>query len=191
MLSCGHRSTPRCSAGDKPELVHPAAAEELAALGHGSTLQYVAEAAGAVLRQTGLLPHVNAGVMGEADLLRLRSVSASQARAADVPLSQGATMIGDGAAGLLGGHRSIGKGAAGIADEADLLPREEALPPRRVWQVASGLMATYRMSVTVWGGGRVVHVLACRAGPSWRSGCVLFKAAASEALAPPSLLDIR
>jgi len=49
-------------------------------MGHGSTLDYVAQAAGAVLAATGLLPHVNAGVMGEADLLRLRRVSASQAR---------------------------------------------------------------------------------------------------------------
>lgn len=108
--------------------MHPAAAAELAALGHGSTLQYVAEAAGAVLRQTGLLPHVNAGVMGLADLLRLRSVSASQACVADGLLSQGATMIGNGAAGLFGSHRSIGKGAMGIAKEADLLSREDPLP---------------------------------------------------------------
>lgn len=67
--------------GDKPEAVHPAAAAELADMGHGSTLEYVAEAAGAVLAQTGLLPHVNAGVASETDLARLRRVSASQARA--------------------------------------------------------------------------------------------------------------
>ncbi|KAK9832553.1 hypothetical protein WJX81_008558 [Elliptochloris bilobata] len=64
--------------GDKPEAVHPAAAAELIDMGHVSTLDYVTEAAGAVLAQTGLLPHVNAGVLSEADLLRLRHVSASQ-----------------------------------------------------------------------------------------------------------------
>ncbi len=67
-------------AGDKPEAAHAVAAAELATMGHGSTLEYVAQAAGAVLAATGLLPHVNAGVMGEADLLRLRRVSASQVR---------------------------------------------------------------------------------------------------------------
>ena len=61
--------------------MHPAAAAELADLGHGSTLDYVAEAAGTVLAQTGLLPHVNAGVASEADIARLRRVSASQASA--------------------------------------------------------------------------------------------------------------
>ena len=50
-------------------------------MGHASTLDYVAEAAGAVLAHTGLLPHVNAGVASQADLARLRRVSASQARA--------------------------------------------------------------------------------------------------------------
>ena len=66
--------------GDKPEAAHPAAAAELADMGHSSTLDYVAEAAGVVLAQTGLLPHVNAGVVSQADLARLRRVSASQAR---------------------------------------------------------------------------------------------------------------
>ncbi len=70
----------RPCAGDKPEAAHAAAAAELRALGHGCTLEYVAQAAGAVLAATGLLPHVNAGVMGEPDLLRLRRVSASQVR---------------------------------------------------------------------------------------------------------------
>lgn len=47
--------------GDKPEALYPEAAAELAAMGYRSTLEYVAAAAGAVLRDTGLLPHVNAG----------------------------------------------------------------------------------------------------------------------------------
>ncbi|MEQ8347210.1 MAG: 5-amino-6-(D-ribitylamino)uracil--L-tyrosine 4-hydroxyphenyl transferase CofH [Sneathiellaceae bacterium] len=64
--------------GDKPELRYSAARAALEALGHRTTLDYLAEMAGAVLRETGLLPHINAGVMGEAEIARLRSVSASQ-----------------------------------------------------------------------------------------------------------------
>jgi FO synthase len=60
-----HRVAPqpaaRAGAGDKPELLYPEAATELAAMGHASTLNYVAAAAAAVLRDTGLLPHINAG----------------------------------------------------------------------------------------------------------------------------------
>eukprot|EP00850_Spirogloea_muscicola_P024760 SM001452S01075 [mRNA] locus=s1452:31:1629:- [translate_table: standard] len=50
----------------------------LAALGHSTTLGYVSEAATAVLQETGLLPHVNAGVMSRAEVAMLRKVSASQ-----------------------------------------------------------------------------------------------------------------
>lgn len=64
--------------GDKPELRYRAAREELAELGHGTTLSYLAEVAGLVHRETGLLPHINAGVMDGADLSRLRAVSVSQ-----------------------------------------------------------------------------------------------------------------
>ncbi len=64
--------------GDKPELRYGAAREALAALGHATTLSYLEEVAGAVLRETGLLPHINAGVMGREDIARLRAVSASQ-----------------------------------------------------------------------------------------------------------------
>lgn len=64
--------------GDKPELRYAVAREELAALGYASTLDYLAAMAALVLKETSLLPHLNAGVMGEADLARLRKVSASQ-----------------------------------------------------------------------------------------------------------------
>lgn len=64
--------------GDKPELAYPQAAQELKAMGFATTVEYVAAAAGAVLRETGLLPHVNAGVMARAELRALRAVSASQ-----------------------------------------------------------------------------------------------------------------
>jgi FO synthase len=64
--------------GDKPELRYRSAREALDALGHDSTLSYLAEMAALVLKETGLLPHINAGVMGKEDLLRLRAVSVSQ-----------------------------------------------------------------------------------------------------------------
>jgi len=50
--------------GDKPELRYAKAREELAALGHATTIDYLLEAAGWVLTETSLLPHINAGVMG-------------------------------------------------------------------------------------------------------------------------------
>ncbi|MFZ3237397.1 MAG: 7,8-didemethyl-8-hydroxy-5-deazariboflavin synthase CofG, partial [Stellaceae bacterium] len=64
--------------GDKPELRYAAAREALARLGHETTLSYLAEMAGLVLRETGLLPHLNPGVMTRDDLEALRRVSASQ-----------------------------------------------------------------------------------------------------------------
>ncbi|HEY3911406.1 MAG TPA: bifunctional FO biosynthesis protein CofGH [Stellaceae bacterium] len=64
--------------GDKPELRYAAAREALARLGHDTTLSYLAEMAGLVLRETGLLPHLNPGIMTRADLDVLRRVSASQ-----------------------------------------------------------------------------------------------------------------
>jgi FO synthase len=63
--------------GDKPELRYRAARTELARLGHDSTISYLAAMAGLVLRETGLLPHVNPGVMAERDLAALREVSVS------------------------------------------------------------------------------------------------------------------
>jgi FO synthase len=63
--------------GDKPELRYRAAREELAALGCETTLEYLAQAAKAVLEETGLLPHLNPGVMSVAELRELRRVSAS------------------------------------------------------------------------------------------------------------------
>ncbi|MBX3533451.1 MAG: 5-amino-6-(D-ribitylamino)uracil--L-tyrosine 4-hydroxyphenyl transferase CofH [Xanthobacteraceae bacterium] len=64
--------------GDKPELRYRVAAEELASLGHETTLSYLAEMCSVVLNETGLLPHVNAGVMTEDELVMLRQVSVSQ-----------------------------------------------------------------------------------------------------------------
>src|SRR5258708_1654270 len=61
--------------GDKPELRYRAAREELARLGHATTLSYLAEMAALVLRQTGLLPHLNAGVRTAAEIAWRREVS--------------------------------------------------------------------------------------------------------------------
>lgn len=47
-------------------------------MGYSSTLEYVAATAGAVLQETGLLPHINAGVMTPHEMRALRAVSVSQ-----------------------------------------------------------------------------------------------------------------
>ncbi|MRX48906.1 5-amino-6-(D-ribitylamino)uracil--L-tyrosine 4-hydroxyphenyl transferase CofH [Paracoccus sp. S-4012] len=64
--------------GERPEDRYRVAREELVELGHATTLDYLAAMAALVLRETGLLPHLNAGVMAEADLARLRRVGVSQ-----------------------------------------------------------------------------------------------------------------
>ena len=63
--------------GEKPELRYRAAREALAGMGYESTLDYVADVAEAVLKETGLLPHINAGTMNNAEISSLRKVSAS------------------------------------------------------------------------------------------------------------------
>src|SRR5215210_7797850 len=57
--------------GDKPELRYRAARDELAALGCETTLEYLARCARLVLDETGLLPHLNPGVMGAGDIAAL------------------------------------------------------------------------------------------------------------------------
>ena len=63
--------------GDKPEERYAAARTALDAAGAASTLEYLERMAKLVLQETGLLPHLNPGVMDAADLLKLRPVSAS------------------------------------------------------------------------------------------------------------------
>ncbi|MGZ4354828.1 MAG: 7,8-didemethyl-8-hydroxy-5-deazariboflavin synthase CofG, partial [Gaiellaceae bacterium] len=63
--------------GDKPELRYRVARDELAELGCATTVEYLARAAKAVLDETGLLPHLNPGVLTREDLELLRPVSAS------------------------------------------------------------------------------------------------------------------
>src|SRR5687768_14602462 len=63
--------------GDKPELRYKVAREELRALGCETTIEYLAQVARLVLEETGLLPHVNPGVMSRAELELLRPAAAS------------------------------------------------------------------------------------------------------------------
>lgn len=64
--------------GDKPELRFTVAREELARLGHATTISYLIEMAALVRDETGLLPHINAGVMTREEMAALRRVSVSQ-----------------------------------------------------------------------------------------------------------------
>jgi FO synthase len=63
--------------GDKPELRYKVAREELRTLGCETTLEYLERCARLVLEETGLLPHLNPGVLTRAELAALRPVSAS------------------------------------------------------------------------------------------------------------------
>ncbi|MGZ4691574.1 MAG: 5-amino-6-(D-ribitylamino)uracil--L-tyrosine 4-hydroxyphenyl transferase CofH [Acidimicrobiia bacterium] len=64
--------------GEGPEDRYRVAAEWLAAHGYSSTVDYLEAACRAVLEETGLLPHANAGALTRAELERLRAVSPSQ-----------------------------------------------------------------------------------------------------------------
>ncbi|MBB2901947.1 FO synthase [Kineococcus radiotolerans] len=63
--------------GDAPEDRWPAARAWLTARGFASTLEYVQHLARRVLDETGLLPHLNPGVMTHADLLASRPLAPS------------------------------------------------------------------------------------------------------------------
>jgi FO synthase len=63
--------------GDKPELRYHAAREALAALGHTTTIEYLREMCALVIKETGLLPHVNPGIMTREEINSLRTVAAS------------------------------------------------------------------------------------------------------------------
>ena len=79
--------------GDRPEERWPAAREWLDEQGYDDTLSYVRAAAIAVLEETGLLPHLNPGVMSWAELQRLKPVAPSMGMmletTADVPAHKG------------------------------------------------------------------------------------------------------
>jgi len=63
--------------GDRPEDRWPAARQWLDAHGYDDTLAYVRAMAIRVLEETGLLPHINPGVMSWSDLQRLKPVAPS------------------------------------------------------------------------------------------------------------------
>lgn len=63
--------------GDRPEDRWPEAREWLEARGYDSTLAYVRAMAIRVLEETGLLPHLNPGVMSWAEISRLKPVAPS------------------------------------------------------------------------------------------------------------------
>ena len=63
--------------GDQPERRYRAAREALAEMGFESTIGYLIHVARRVHEETGLLPHVNPGVMRRDELARLREVSVS------------------------------------------------------------------------------------------------------------------
>ena len=63
--------------GDQPERRYAAARDELNRLGHATTLSYLEAMAERVFAETGLLPHLNPGVMDGEAMARLRRVSVS------------------------------------------------------------------------------------------------------------------
>ena len=64
--------------GECPEDRYPAARSWLDEHGYDSTVDYLVAACRAVVEETGLLPHANAGALVGDELARLREVSASQ-----------------------------------------------------------------------------------------------------------------
>jgi FO synthase len=79
--------------GDRPEDRWDVARDWLDAAGYDSTLAYVRACAIAVLEQTGLLPHLNPGVLTWSELQRLKPVAPSMGMmletTADVPAHRG------------------------------------------------------------------------------------------------------
>ncbi|HEY7678473.1 MAG TPA: radical SAM protein, partial [Candidatus Methylomirabilis sp.] len=65
------------SLGDKPEAAFPEVRAALRRLGHRTTLEYLAAVSALVTRETPLFPHANPGLMGRADLRRLRESNVS------------------------------------------------------------------------------------------------------------------
>ena len=63
--------------GDKPELRYAAARQALDELGYGSTIEYLHAMAELVFKETGLLPHLNPGIMDAQEIASLRQVSVS------------------------------------------------------------------------------------------------------------------
>ncbi|HSR51100.1 MAG TPA: 7,8-didemethyl-8-hydroxy-5-deazariboflavin synthase CofG, partial [Acidobacteriota bacterium] len=63
--------------GERPEEAYPQAAQWLRQRGYSSSIDYLEAAFAAVLEQTGLLPHSNAGTLSESEMKRLANVNVS------------------------------------------------------------------------------------------------------------------
>ena len=63
--------------GDRPEDRYPAAAEWLEARGYATTLEYLRSVAIQVIEETGLIPHLNPGVMSWTEMSTLKHVAGS------------------------------------------------------------------------------------------------------------------
>ncbi|MGB7256445.1 MAG: 5-amino-6-(D-ribitylamino)uracil--L-tyrosine 4-hydroxyphenyl transferase CofH, partial [Pseudolabrys sp.] len=64
--------------GDRPEQRYRLASKALADMGHETTVGYLAAMAALVQKETGLLAHINAGIMSRDEIAALRRMSASQ-----------------------------------------------------------------------------------------------------------------
>ena len=65
------------SLGERPEEIYENVRADLAGFGHTTTSSYLREMAALVLRETGLQPHINQGLMERDEIVSLREVSAS------------------------------------------------------------------------------------------------------------------
>lgn len=65
------------SLGEKPEMRYPQAANRLALLGYDRMTDYLKDMCELTLSETSLIPHINAGTLSEAEILKLRPVSGS------------------------------------------------------------------------------------------------------------------
>ena len=65
------------SLGERPEEIYDVVRADLARFGHATMSSYVHEMAELVLRETGLQPHINQGLMERDEIVSLREVSAS------------------------------------------------------------------------------------------------------------------
>jgi FO synthase len=65
------------SLGEKPEQIHPLAREDLDRQGYATTTDYLTAMCDLVIRETGLLPHSNCGVLEREEIAQLKEVNVS------------------------------------------------------------------------------------------------------------------
>ena len=63
--------------GERPEQKYPEARQWLNSLGYSSTIEYIGDMSEMVLRETGLLPHTNAGSLTRKEISLLKNTNAS------------------------------------------------------------------------------------------------------------------